>query len=136
MSRPIRVADLEKHRNAIGVCLYCPKCQSTYSANPNDYWNTSKDFVFKCCGVNNKLVVKQTRIVEVENKSDKAPRSAGAQCIGRHAFTELAPEVTDTGDPEDAEMFRWCIRCGALKLGSRTFFPGPAQKKYLVEEER
>ena len=39
----------------------------------------------------------------------------------KHVFTPLAPEITDSSDPADAETIKWCIRCGTLKIGeSRT----------------
>ena len=36
--------------------LYCPKCQSRYSANAGDYFMAPDSHVFKCCGRNNWLV--------------------------------------------------------------------------------
>ena len=47
----VTVVTLEKMREhyGAGVHMYCPFCNSKYSANPSDYFNTSEDHVFECC---------------------------------------------------------------------------------------
>lgn len=44
-------------------------------------------------------------------------------------FTVIAPEIGD-----NPETWRWCIRCGMLKLGKDVFVPGPHQKKEIISE--
>ena len=46
--------------------LYCPKCGGEFSADRRDYWNVPAGYVFKCCGVNSRLVRKVTSYQEVE----------------------------------------------------------------------
>jgi hypothetical protein len=46
----------------------------------------------------------------------------------RHNWTEIAPELSDD---DDGEVWEWCIRCGALKLGSEIFYSGKDQKKVI-----
>ena len=55
----------------------------------------------------------------------------------RHTFTELAPETNlEPCDRDDARMWKWCIRCGTLRLGSELFRPGSHQKKVVVADEQ
>ena len=49
----------------------------------------------------------------------------------KHEWTPIAPE---TGD-EPRETWKWCIRCGRLKLGKMVFTPGPRQKKTVKEDK-
>ena len=43
-----------------------------------------------------------------------------------HKWTSIAPEAcNELGYPE--EIWKWCIKCGALKLGKEIFLPGPRQ---------
>lgn len=46
----------------------------------------------------------------------------------RHVWAPIAPE---TGD-EPCETWKWCIRCGALKLGNVIFEYGPHQGTTLI----
>lgn len=51
----------------------------------------------------------------------------------KHEWTVVAPEYDpESFDPETAEIWSWCIRCGALSLGNQVFTPGPHQKHKLV----
>lgn len=43
----------------------------------------------------------------------------------QHVWTEIAPEANADGE---GEIWKWCIRCGALKLDGMVFLPGPKQK--------
>ena len=49
----------------------------------------------------------------------------------RHHFTNIAPE---TGEPGCA-IWKWCIRCGCLRLYHMTFSPGPHQKP-IIEADK
>lgn len=49
----------------------------------------------------------------------------------KHSFTPIAPE----GGDEGGEVWKWCFRCGALRLGSEIFIPGTHQKKTIVSEK-
>ena len=53
--------------------------------------------------------------------------------MARHQFTPLAPEANEANDPpESLETWKWCIRCGALRLGQWIYRPGPKQKLVIV----
>lgn len=39
--------------------LWCRRCNGTYSADRADYFNARDSSVFKCCNVNNWLIVKR-----------------------------------------------------------------------------
>jgi hypothetical protein len=49
-----------------------------------------------------------------------------------HEFTALAPERGE----DDALMWYWCLRCGALKLGDEIFSPGKHQQPTIVPDEK
>ena len=51
----------------------------------------------------------------------------------KHVFTLIAPEP---GCIDGDGMWKWCIKCGALKLGKETFLPGPRQKMVLLQEKK
>ncbi len=48
-----------------------------------------------------------------------------------HKFTPIAPESAT----DDALIWKWCIRCGTLKLGENIFSPGDHQKHAIVADE-
>jgi len=47
-----------------------------------------------------------------------------------HEWAPIAPEIGD----EPRETWKWCIRCGRMKLGKGVFTPGPHQKKTIKED--
>lgn len=63
----IKVKDLQEQINTSypRPLLFCTKCRAEYSANRGDYFSTSPEYVFKCCGRNMLLVTKRTAIEEV-----------------------------------------------------------------------
>lgn len=48
-----------------------------------------------------------------------------------HIFTSIAPEDADDISSKYKETWKWCIRCGILKLGHKYFRQGSEQKKNL-----
>lgn len=50
----------------------------------------------------------------------------------KHKFTDLAPEATE--GYEDAALWEWCIRCGALRLEKAIFLPGDHQFPEIMSE--
>lgn len=50
----------------------------------------------------------------------------------KHIFTPICPEP---GRTHDDGMWKWCLRCGALKIGKETFLPGPHQKMTIISEK-
>jgi hypothetical protein len=62
----VRVRDLPDSA-PYGTVLHCPRCGSDYSADAGDYFMAKPDMVFKCCGVNSRLVTKQTTYREVRH---------------------------------------------------------------------
>lgn len=44
--------------------MFCPICQSEYSANAGDYWYVGDNYVFKCCDNQMILATKETTIKE------------------------------------------------------------------------
>ena len=54
----------------------------------------------------------------------------------KHKLTNIAPEYSEDGGWPSGVMWRWCIRCGALKLGAQVYLPGPHQNDELGISER
>jgi hypothetical protein len=51
----------------------------------------------------------------------------------KHKWASIAPELAPEGEEPEA-IWKWCIGCGWLKLGTALFAPGPHQKKVLIPE--
>lgn len=51
----------------------------------------------------------------------------------RHVFTSIAPEDADISD-KYKDTWKWCIRCGVLRLGQKYFRPSPYQKRTINDE--
>ena len=45
-----------------------------------------------------------------------------------HKWTPIAPD----GNDYDPQVWRWCIRCGVLRLGRLFFLPGDHQQETIV----
>ena len=48
------------------IVMYCPICESTYSANAGDYWYASDNQKFECCGQTMILARKFVKYIEVK----------------------------------------------------------------------
>lgn len=52
-----------------------------------------------------------------------------------HVFTSLAPEDNIDGESSShLETWKWCIRCGILRLG-RKYFKHSKTQKLIIEAE-
>jgi hypothetical protein len=52
----------------------------------------------------------------------------------KHVWTPIAPEFSPCAEKE-AETWKWCIRCGWLRLGKQFYKPGKHQKMIIIEEK-
>jgi hypothetical protein len=53
-----------------------------------------------------------------------------------HNWTPIAPEsnaaLDHSADSDVIFIWKWCTRCGSLRLGTEVFHPGKNQKKTIV----
>jgi len=70
--KAIRKLDLKDQTGTRGPRPFflCPKCGNEYSANRGDYFNVPDNHVFKCCGVNSRLVTARRVFDEFIERAD------------------------------------------------------------------
>lgn len=57
--------------------------------------------------------------------------------MANHVFAKIAPEANDEElSARYLEVWKWCIRCGVLKLGREYFVQGPNQTLVLKGTSR
>ena len=64
-SRTVTVNDLKAIPEGVLAMLYCIRCGEQYSATPGDYFMSDPNTVFRCCGLNMRLVTKHEVYINV-----------------------------------------------------------------------